>query len=170
MWVMIGELYKPCLQSISISLSSPTFENSLWFSSSVFQHILSPRVERINVLCIISLDRDAKKLGETAYNVSIWTPSTLFCHQGLDSELLEHVPDRCFTPKYLTLSSLFLFFRTICRQLWHSTSETVLRRAEGTSESMSTPGLAADGRQCEPQTVPVPETRPLETCSVVGEG
>ena len=34
------------------------------FLSSSSQHILSPKVERINVLCIISLDRDAKKLGE----------------------------------------------------------------------------------------------------------
>ena len=55
-------LTTPCLASFYFILfhilSSPTHP--------FVQYILSPRVERINALCIIGLDLDARKLGEEA--------------------------------------------------------------------------------------------------------
>ena len=65
---------------------------------------------------------------------------------------------------------VILLFRTICWQLWNRTFETVLRRAEGVSKGMPASRLAADGRQREPQEVFVPQTRPSETGSSIGEG
>ena len=96
-----------------LSLPSVSFYYFLSFPSSVFQHILSPRVERINVLCIISLDRDAKKLGETVNTAGICAPSTPLWHQELDSELPEQ--NRAFSKcillssKYTKLSSSYYF-------------------------------------------------------------